>query len=88
MRRQYPGHVPRELHHLLFVRARVNPALPPVRQQLYATATRYASRFCAVLQASLMSNQPARRRGAIAMLRRFYRLTSAGKLRYIDLLPA
>jgi hypothetical protein len=88
MRKQYPRHVPRELHHLLFVRARVNPDLPPVRQQLYATATRYASRFCAALQTSLLSNQPARRRGAIAMLRRFYRLTSAGKLRYIDLLPA
>ena len=88
MRKQYPRHVPRELHHLLFVRSRVNPDLSPARQQLYATATHYAARFCAALQSSLASNRPAHRRGAIAMLRRFYRLTSTGKLRYIDLLPA
>jgi hypothetical protein len=36
------------------------------------------------LQESLLSGRPARRRGAIAMLRRFYRLGSAGKLRYIE----
>src|SRR5580658_160308 len=39
LRTQYPGHMPRELHHMLFVRTHVDPNLPPVRQQLYATAT-------------------------------------------------
>src|SRR5579862_5952161 len=35
LRAQYPGHMPRELHHMLFVRTRVNPNLPPPLQQLY-----------------------------------------------------
>ena len=88
MRKQYPSHMPHELHHLLFVRTRVNPELPPRRRHLYETATRYAARFCLALQASLFSNHLIQRRGAVAALRRFYRLTSAGKLRYIDALPA
>jgi hypothetical protein len=87
LRKQYPCHVPHELHNLLFVRTQVDPDLPPVRQQLYATATRYAARFCAVLQSSLLSSHPAQRRAAVAGLRRFYRLTSTGKLRHIDTLP-
>jgi hypothetical protein len=88
LRTQYPGHRPHELHHMLFVRTRVNPDLPRARQQLYATATRYAARFCTTLQSSLLSSRPAQRRGAIAALRRFYRLTSTGKLRYIEALGA
>ena len=83
LRRQYPKDVPRELHHLLFVRTRVDPQLSAARQQLYATATDYAARFCTVLQSALFSNRLAQR-GAIAALRRFYRLSSSGKLRYID----
>jgi hypothetical protein len=86
LRRQYPKHMPRELHHLLFVRTRVDPQLSPARQQLYATATQYAARFCTALQSSLFSNRSTQRRGAIAALRRFYRLSSSGKLRYIDAL--
>jgi hypothetical protein len=84
LRAQHPAHRPRELHHVLFARTQVNPQLPPARREIYAAATRYAARFCAVLQESLLSGRPARRRGAIAMLRRFYRLGSAGKLRYIE----
>jgi hypothetical protein len=86
LRRQNPGHAPRELHHVLFVRTRLDPGLSPARRQLYATATRYAARFCSALQTSLLSSRPAHRRGAIAALRRFYRLTSAGKLRHIEAL--
>jgi hypothetical protein len=88
LRTQHPTHRPRELHHTLFVRTHVDPGLPPARQQLYAKATHYAARFCTTLQTSLLSNRPAQRRGAIATLRRFYRLTSAGKLRYIEALGA
>ncbi|HEY6456704.1 MAG TPA: hypothetical protein VIY90_15630 [Steroidobacteraceae bacterium] len=88
LRTQYPGHLPRELHHVLFVRTHVNPALSAARRQIYATATHYAARFCTSLQSALFSSRPAHRRGAVAMLRRFYRLTSSGKLRYIDALAA
>jgi hypothetical protein len=86
LRTQDPTRRPRELHHTLFVRTHVNPDLPPARQHIYATATHYAARFCNALQSSLLSNRPAQRRGAIAALRRFYRLTSPGKLRYIEAL--
>jgi len=88
LRAQYPRHMPRELHHVLFARTHVDPKLPPARQQLYAAATSYAARFCRALQSSLFSSRVAQRRGAIAALRRFYRLTSSGKLKYIDALAA
>lgn len=83
---QHPGHVPRELHPLLFTRTRVNPDLPPARQHLYAAASRYASRFCAGLQSALGSNRPAQRGGAVAALRRFYRMGAARKVRHIEAL--
>lgn len=86
MRMQYPQHRPRELHHLLFERARVNPALPAATQQMYAAASRYAARFCTMLQAALLSNRPMQRGRAVAALRRFYRMGSAGKRRYIEAL--
>src|SRR5580658_1861659 len=41
LRAQDPTHRPRELHHTLFVRTRVNPDLPPARQRIYAKATHY-----------------------------------------------
>jgi hypothetical protein len=87
MRAQYPDHRPRELHHLLFERARPNPELPAAAQQMYAAASHYAARFCKVLQAALLSNRPAMRRRATQVLRRFYRLGSGGKRRYIEALP-
>jgi hypothetical protein len=88
LRAQHPGHVPRELFHLLFQRTRVNPALPPASQQLYAAASRYAARFCAVLQSSLLSNRPAVKQRAVAALRRFYRMGGTHKLRHIEALAA
>lgn len=84
LRAQNPGHVPREVHHLLFQRTRVNPALPAAHQQLYAAASRHAARFCAGLQSALLSNRPVQRSRAIAALRRFYRMGSARKLRHIE----
>lgn len=79
LRHQHPGHLPRELHHLLFARMCVNPALPRPRQQLYAAANGYASRFCMRLEAALASNRPVLRRAAVTALRRFYRLGSTRK---------
>jgi hypothetical protein len=84
LRRQHPGHVPRELHHALFQRTRVNPALDRRRRELYAAASRHASRFCAGLEASLGSSRPVMRRAAVAALRRFYRLGSTRKLQHIE----
>ncbi|MGC1458819.1 MAG: hypothetical protein WA825_11120 [Steroidobacteraceae bacterium] len=88
LRTQDPTHRPRELHHTLFVRTHVNQDLPPARQHIYARATRYAAQFCSALQSSLLSRRPAQQRAAVAALRRFYRLTSTGKLRYIEALGA
>jgi hypothetical protein len=86
LRAQHPGHRPRELHPALFERTRVDPRLPPARQQLYAAATRHAAGFCARLEAALLSNRPVLRHAAIATLRRFYRLGSTRKLRHIGML--
>jgi hypothetical protein len=86
LKAQHPDHAPRELHPLLFERARINPALAPARQHLYAAASRYAARFCGRLQSALLSNRPALRGGAIAALRRFYRMGATRKLRHIEAL--
>ena len=86
LRAQNPGHAPRELHHLLFQRTRVNPGLAPAHQQLYAAASRHAARFCAGLQSALLSNRPVLRNRAIAALRRFYRMGVARKVRHIEAL--
>jgi hypothetical protein len=84
LRAQHPGHHPRELHPALFERTRIDPELPAARRQLYAAASRYASRFCGRVEAALLSNRPALRRAAIAGLRRFYRLNCTRKLRHIE----
>ena len=84
LRAQHPGHRPRELHPALFEKTRVDPRLPPARQQLYAAATRYAARFCARLESALLSNRPVARHAAVAALRRFYRLGCTRKLRHIE----
>lgn len=84
LHRQHPRHHPRELHYLLFRRARVNPALELPRQALYAAASRYAARFCSRLEMALTSGRPTLRATAIAALRRFYRLGSTRKLQHID----
>jgi len=84
LRAQRPGHNPRELLPALFERARIDPRLPPDRQQLYAAASRHAARFCARLESALLSNRPVLRRAAIAALRRFYRLGVTRKLHHIE----
>ncbi len=84
LRAQHPGHRPRELLPALFEKTRVDPRLSPARQHLYATATHLAARFCARLEAALLSNRQAARHSAITALRRFYRLGSTRKLQHIQ----
>lgn len=86
LRAQCPGHAPRELHPLLFERTQLHPDLSPAHQELYTAASRYAARFCGALQSALLSSRPTVRRDAIPALRRFYRMGSAGKRRYIEAL--
>jgi hypothetical protein len=89
LRRQLPGHFPRELHRLLFARSHIDPSLPPARAAMYREASDYAQRFCRRLERKLA--HPRTRRGAIggerevlAELRRFYRLTQSRKRALID----
>jgi hypothetical protein len=84
LRAQHPGHRPRELLPALFEKTRIDPRLPPARQQLYAAATSYAARFCARLEAALLSERPIARHAAVTGLRRFYRFTCTRKLRHIE----
>lgn len=84
LRSQNPDHRPRELLPALFEHARIDPRLPPARQQIYAAASRHAARFCARLEGALLSNRPVLRRAAIAALRRFYRLGVTRKLHHIE----
>lgn len=84
LRHQHPGHLPRELHYLLFRRSQLDASLDAQRRDLYSTASRHAARFCARLEATLGSSRPMLRRAAVATLRRFYRLGSTRKLQHIE----
>jgi len=79
LRRQHPRHLPRELHHVLFRRARIDESMDRSRRDLYAAATHCAARFCTRLESALSSNRPALHRTALTALRRFYRLGSLSK---------
>ncbi len=84
LRRQYPGRFPVELHHLLFERSRVDPALARERIAMYESASRYASRFCRALSRQLDSSLSSVRIATVAELRRFYRLNHQRKFRHIE----
>ncbi|MEO8061757.1 MAG: hypothetical protein ABI821_03310 [Pseudomonadota bacterium] len=88
LREQGAGRFPRELHRVLFDRARVDPAAAAGRANLYHTASNYAARFCRRVAASLAASTRHPRRGAtrelLAELRRFYRWGNARKLAHIE----
>jgi hypothetical protein len=87
LRAQDPRRYPRELHRLLFERARIDPQLAGERVGLYAMANRYAARFCRRLEAVLCESGRSGRARAVqvmAELRRFYRLSDARKLAHIE----
>jgi hypothetical protein len=86
LREQGAGRFPRELHRVLFERARVDPAAAGGRANLYRTASKYAARFCQRVAASLAASTRGRgvTRELLAELRRFYRLGNARKLAHIE----
>jgi hypothetical protein len=89
LRRQSPGHFPRELHRMLFARTRIDPRVPAARAQVYREASRYAEKFCGRLERNLAHGRAGRQAAArdgevLAELRRFYRLTHARKRALID----
>jgi hypothetical protein len=84
LREQNPERFPFELHHILFERAHVDPALAGERIGLYRRANAYAARFCRRLARGLRHTGSAAHAAAIAELRRFYRMNRERKLRYIE----
>ena len=84
LRRRHPRRFPAELHTLLFRRARVDPALAGRHESLYRRASRQAARFCARLEPRLRACCRRDDGGWLGDLRRFYRLSDAGKLRHVD----
>jgi hypothetical protein len=86
LRTQDPTRFPAELHRALFETARVDPTLAGERLGLYRRANHYAARFCRHLSALLRPVGAQAQERARRELRRFYRLTSAMKLRHIECL--
>lgn len=84
LRRQCSDRVPRELHHALFERSRVDPKAAAGRARLYHTASCYAARFCHRVAARLARRTRDSTRELLTELRRFYRWGSASKMRYIE----
>lgn len=80
---QNPRRFPAELHRVLFERAHVDPRLAGERSGLYQRANQGAARFCHRLAGSLRARGAQAQALASTELRRFYRLTNAGKLHYI-----
>jgi hypothetical protein len=84
LRAQNAGRFPRELHRVLFERARVDTCAAEERAGMYRTASRYGARFCRRLGALLERRRRTALREALAELRRFYRWGSARKLAHIE----
>lgn len=86
LRAQDPTRFPAEVHRVLFETARVDPHLAGDRLDLYRRANQYAARFCRHLAELLRPMGAQAQERARRELRRFYRLTSAMKLRHIECL--
>jgi hypothetical protein len=84
LRSQEPEHLPLELHHLLFERARIDPQRAGGRMNLYAAASHHAGAFCRRLERELARARELATRPLVTAqlreLRRFYRLGSRQKL--------
>jgi hypothetical protein len=78
------GRAPRELHHVLFERCRVDPCLCAERRGLYQMANQYAARFCDSLAHELQGAPRPLPAKVLARLRRFYRLTGNAKIHHIE----
>jgi hypothetical protein len=86
LRAQDPSRFPAEVHRALFETAKVDPTLAGERVGLYRRANHYAARFCRHLSDLLRPVGARSQERARHELRRFYRLTSAMKLRHIECL--
>jgi hypothetical protein len=84
LREQGEGRFPRELHRVLFERARVCPVAAGNRAGLYRTASSYAGRFCRRIARLLERRARKPSHELLAELRRFYRLGNARKLAFIE----
>jgi hypothetical protein len=84
LRTQRPERFPRELHNVLFERARVDPQLAGERCGLYRAANDYAARFCRRLGHGVRTSSGSLDAATLAELRRFYRLTNARKVEHIQ----
>ena len=84
LREQGAGRFPRELHRVLFERARVDPVAAAGRIGLYHTASNYAARFCRRVAALLERKRHGVTRDLMAELRRFYRWGNVRKMRHIE----
>jgi hypothetical protein len=69
-----------QLHHILFEQTTIDAA-QPVERERYATANRYAARYCRALRPQLQHGLSL---ALINELRRFYRLSQNEKLRRIN----
>jgi hypothetical protein len=84
LREQGAGRFPRELHRVLFERARLDPVAAAGRIGLYHTASDYAARFCRRVGALLERRRNGVARDLMAELRRFYRWGNMRKMRHIE----
>jgi len=84
LREQCAGRFPRELHRILFERARIDPTAADGRTGLYRMASEYAQRFCRRVASGFMRGRRGATRESLAELRRFYRWGSARKRHYIE----
>jgi hypothetical protein len=84
LREQCAGRFPRELHRVLFQRARIDPTAAEGRTGLYQTASDYAARFCRRVAAGFMRGGRGSSGELLAELRRFYRWSSARKRHHIE----
>jgi hypothetical protein len=81
---QQAGRFPRRLHHWLFERACIDSALSRQKREMYASANRYAARFCRALEERFLRRGRVRCEALVRELRHFYRLTHAPKIRHIE----
>jgi len=84
LREQCAGRFPRELHRILFERARVDPDAAAGRTGLYQMASDYAAKFCRRVAAGFNGRGRGATRELLAELRRFYRWSSARKRQHIE----
>jgi hypothetical protein len=81
---QAGGTLARGLHAQLFDRVHYRDDLDRGARRLYESANRYAARFCRQLEDRFLRPRRARVEAMLGELRRFYRLSDAGKLRAIE----